>query len=123
MSNVPMPPNVAPAWLGLEHAREHAVVERGYRAGILALDRRKDLCHVVVRAHPDAADALIRVHDDERHLGDARCDVPVDVADRTTPVMDRLQRAIARDLHRRLCRCRSIDTTSYKQRIGCVPNR
>src|SRR6476469_9899391 len=54
----------------LEHAREHAVVERGYRAGILALDRREDLRQVLVRAHSDAADALIRVHDDNRHLGD-----------------------------------------------------
>src|SRR6185436_15546015 len=75
MSKVPMPPNVAAAWLAL-NAREHAVVERGYRAGILALDRREDLRQVLVRAHSDAADALIRVHDDKWHLGDARCDVP-----------------------------------------------
>src|SRR4029079_17144944 len=120
--------------------REHPVVERGYRAGILALDRREDLRQVLVRAHSDAADALIRVHDDKWHLGDTRWDVPVDVAHRTTPVMDRLQRAIACDLHRHPCsfvrrsrsrsheplgqpgpfairlilNWRSIDTTSYK---------
>jgi hypothetical protein len=116
--------------------------------GVRIVEENGDATHMQFR-NSHAADARIRVHDDKWHLGDTRCDVPVDVAHRTTPVMDRLQRAIACDLHRHPCsfvrrsRCRSdepprppwtVRRTAHPQfgvvlirhhtsREGCVPNR
>ena len=85
---------------GLEDAREHPVVERVTGARVFAFDGGEEPVDVVVRARADARSMPSSVSsDDDRHLGDARVDEPVDVADGSPPVVEGPQTAVAGDLH------------------------
>jgi hypothetical protein len=84
---------------GLEHPSEHRVVERRDRPRILSLEGGEEPFEVGVRSHADALDALVGFQDDDRHIGDTRCDEPVDVAHGTTPVVHGAEGAVPRDLH------------------------
>src|SRR5690606_3528843 len=55
----------------LEHAGEHAVVERGHGPRVLAFDGREEPIDVLVRPHTNAFDALVGLEDDDRDLTDA----------------------------------------------------
>jgi hypothetical protein len=72
---------------------QHPVVEGGHGARVLTVDGGEDGVQFDVRSQTDAGDALVGVHQDDRHGDDAIGEGAVGVADGAAPFLDRRQGA------------------------------
>ena len=84
---------------GLEGVPQHAVVEGGHGARVLAVDGGENRLEFHVRPQADAGDPLIGLDDDDRHGHDAVDVDAVGVTDRSTPLLRRRQGSVPGDAH------------------------